>query len=161
MSASATKRAGEVAGIVAAHPAPRRNHHFSGWCDGAALLPFSTCCAQEPEAQNKETENARSELHEVTSLNGEFWLIYQDDGNLVLYWNDRALWASATNGNPGGSCLLQDDGNLVIRNAAGAVIWSTNTAGNPGNEVWVTDEGGAFTTKGGWSTRTRVDMMDT
>ena len=43
-------------------------------------------------------------------------LIMQDDGNLVLYLEaGRASWASNTEGNPGAYLVLQDDGNLGVR----------------------------------------------
>jgi hypothetical protein len=56
----------------------------------------------------------------------------QDDGNLVLYTDDRRpVWASNTQGNPGSGLICQDDGNLVILNSVGWVIWSSNTYAGP------------------------------
>lgn len=53
---------------------------------------------------------------------------FQDDGNLVIYnRNDKAVWATGTNGR-GDYMLLQNDGNLVIYNQAGVAIWASNTA---------------------------------
>jgi hypothetical protein len=92
------------------------------------------------------------------SANGRYRLRLQDDGNLVLYDGDAALWASDTVGaiihygqmqedgnfvltgggpvwatgtdrNPGASLLLQDDGNLVVYARGGRALWHTNTAG--------------------------------
>lgn len=56
-------------------------------------------------------------------------LEFQTDGNLVAYENNTgfAMWSSKTSGNPGATLTVQNDGNVVIKNAAGVVKWSTNT----------------------------------
>ena len=40
-----------------------------------------------------------------------------------------ALWASNTAGNSGAYLQVQNDGNVVVYSASGAVLWSTGTAG--------------------------------
>jgi len=50
----------------------------------------------------------------IVSANGRFRFIYQDDGNLVLYRDGAALWASLTDGRGVGVCIMQADGNLVL-----------------------------------------------
>ena len=67
----------------------------------------------------------------------------QDDGNLVLYGRDVetppgnlptagpnlpiiALWASGTDGRPGSSLVMQDDGNAVIYQP-NVPVWATDT----------------------------------
>lgn len=71
---------------------------------------------------------------------------FQGDGNLVVLGangvvgavhpcqnpsntigNMGAMWASNTHGNPGSKFDVQNDGNVVIVNAAGRPIWSTKT----------------------------------
>jgi hypothetical protein len=56
---------------------------------------------------------------------------FQADGNLVVYdyyaGAETPVWASNTDGNPGSTLNLQNDGNLVIYNASGKAIWSTKT----------------------------------
>lgn len=54
--------------------------------------------------------------------------IMQGDGNLVLYNNNQAVWASNTGGNMNARLVLQDDGNLVIYSKNGQSIWASNTA---------------------------------
>ncbi|GAA4681077.1 GH25 family lysozyme [Frondihabitans cladoniiphilus] len=61
------------------------------------------------------------------SPNGQYMLLMQGDGNLVVYGNGRALWWSGTSGNGGAFLLLQGDGNVVIYNANSQAIWSTGT----------------------------------
>lgn len=56
-------------------------------------------------------------------------LIYQPDGNLVLYQDlaiDLAVWATMTFDAPG-FVEMQHDGNFVMYNAGGSPIWATNT----------------------------------
>ena len=67
------------------------------------------------------------------SPNGKYYVVFQADGNLVLY--DVALqkagrkadiWSSRTWNNPNSTCWFQLDGNLVIYVSSRA-IWGTNT----------------------------------
>jgi surface antigen len=66
----------------------------------------------------------------LTSSNGEFTLVMQNDGNLVEYNRyGRPLWASSTEGHAGAYLVLQaSDGNLVIYSQSGQALWS----GGPG-----------------------------
>ena len=52
--------------------------------------------------------------------------IFQSDGNFVLYANNVAVWASGTNG-LGSYLILQDDGNLVIYSKDNIGVWASNT----------------------------------
>lgn len=64
---------------------------------------------------------------------GDCRLIFQGDGNLVLFGkNNAVLWASYTHDKGGVRAVMQTDGNLVIYTAAGVALWSTGTAGQPG-----------------------------
>ena len=55
----------------------------------------------------------------VTDTEGDK-LVYQTDGNLVLYVDKRARWQSGTAGVPGGKLSLQKDGNVVIYQMPGS-----------------------------------------
>lgn len=64
-------------------------------------------------------------------------LVMQWDGNLVMYLNNQAIWASQT---PWGwrrngyVCRMQTDGNLVIYDKdSWRPIWASNTWGNQAN----------------------------
>ena len=79
----------------------------------------------------------------LTSPSGSCTLVYQDDGNLVLYRYDldRAVWASNTYGASVGELVLQSDGNLVLYNRDGRALWATGTDGRPAARLSVRDEG--------------------
>ena len=69
----------------------------------------------------------------IVSPNGRYRLVYQGDGNLVLYdqTGGTARWFTGTSGAPG-QAVLQGDGNLVIYSAGNAALWFTGTPGNTG-----------------------------
>lgn len=68
-------------------------------------------------------------------------LLYQYDGNLVLYApGGGPLWASGTVGVSLGYTEMQPDGNLVIYDQAGVPRWATDTF-SPGATLVVHDQG--------------------
>jgi hypothetical protein len=80
----------------------------------------------------------------LVSSNGRVVLLMQGDGNLVLYRtdDDRALWASNTDGRPVTHAVMQsEDGNFVAYDANGIPYWASNTAGHPGAWVVLQDDG--------------------
>lgn len=78
----------------------------------------------------------------VTSTDGAYRLVYQLDGNLVLYRvGGGALWASNTSGQSVGHTAMQGDGNLVIYDDDGAARFATGTDGNPGAQLFIDAEG--------------------
>jgi hypothetical protein len=90
----------------------------------------------------------------ITSANGLYTLVFQSDGNLVLYENGstNALWASGTNisnggiGPGSGPCIMQEDGDLVIYGTLPQPIgfgqvFSTGTGGHPGSRLVVQNDG--------------------
>ncbi|MGW2402676.1 hypothetical protein ACWCYY_39650 [Kitasatospora sp. NPDC001664] len=85
------------------------------------------------------------------------------DGNLVLTDRQSAkvLWTSGTEGRPGAVATLQTDGNLVIRDAAGAPVWSSETWGAAGVRLVVQTDGDLvlYDVDGvvRWTTGTRFD----
>lgn len=63
----------------------------------------------------------------LTSV-GATMLALQEDGNLVIYVNNKAVWNSYTNGPKSAFHLdLADDGELKLHKGDGAVIWSSKT----------------------------------
>lgn len=77
----------------------------------------------------------------LRSLNGQYQLVMQADGNLVLYRraDSAALWGSTSNG-PDRELVMQHDGNLVIYGPGGAV-WASHTTGYPNVRLLVQDDG--------------------
>lgn len=68
-------------------------------------------------------------------------LVYQGDGNLVLYdahWSPS--WATMAFHAPGWLCM-QGDGNLVAYDNGGVARWASGTAGNPGAYLTIYDVG--------------------
>jgi hypothetical protein len=76
----------------------------------------------------------------ITSTNQQFTLTYQVDGNLVLCKNGLPLWASGTQGQGVGVCIMQEDGNLVIYTADSRAIWASNTNTKPKNSFVLQDD---------------------
>ncbi len=79
----------------------------------------------------------------ITSASGRIRLLYQADGDLVLYDDDTrdALWSSGTSGTSPGRTILQLDGNLVVYDRDGSVRWSSGTGGNRNAYLVVQDDG--------------------
>lgn len=64
---------------------------------------------------------------------GEYSLVFQGDGNLVVYNNARiAVWNSQTQNKGAKLAVMQTDGNFVIYDGSNKPLWSSNTAGFPG-----------------------------
>lgn len=79
----------------------------------------------------------------LTSANGRYRLLYQTDGNLVLYDDvDRtAPWTSNTAGTTAGQVVMQSDGNFVVYDSKVAGLWSSDTAGNANARLLLQPDG--------------------
>jgi hypothetical protein len=73
----------------------------------------------------------------------EFSAVMRSDGNLTVYrtGDGGSVWSSSTDGHPGASLAMQDNGDLVIRTADAAQLWSSCTGGNPGSFLQLHDDG--------------------
>jgi len=65
------------------------------------------------------------------SADKRYCLIFQEDGNLVIYKFASArkyspIWNAGTNGIAMKSCVFQEDGNLVLYDYAGKARWAAN-----------------------------------
>lgn len=80
---------------------------------------------------------------EVWSESGQYRLLYQQDGNLVIYdtWAGDAIWASNTVNTSPGRTIMQLDGNLVIYDANDQPVWATGTVGNNGAYASLLNDG--------------------
>ncbi len=94
----------------------------------------------------------------LASCNGDYSLIMQGDGNLVLYQGSTPLWASNTVGSGADEAILQGDGNFVLYTSSGTPVWASNTAGNSGAYLQVQNDGNVvvYSASGAvlWSTGT-------
>lgn len=85
-------------------------------------------------------------------------LIFQNDGNLVVYDNGDSdpIWNSNTQ-NRGARAVFQRDGNLVIYDNRGNVVFSSDTAGKGAGNLQLQSDGNlVIYTRGGralWSSR--------
>jgi hypothetical protein len=78
----------------------------------------------------------------VLSPDKRFKLIYQSDGNLVLYrWDMVPLWHTFTNGSNVGHAIMQNDGNFVVYDVGGTPLWHSWTFGNPGSYLKMQSDG--------------------
>ena len=78
----------------------------------------------------------------VRSPSGAYALVYQPDGNLVMYGADgKRRWDSGTFGLSAGVAAMQGDGNLVVYNAGGVAVWNSQTQGRSGAWLAVQDDG--------------------
>ena len=76
----------------------------------------------------------------LLSPDHQYELIMQaTDGNLVLYHGTQALWDAGPAG-AGAYAVMQNDGNFVVYNRAGAAVWNSNTAGFPGANLALQDD---------------------
>ncbi len=99
----------------------------------------------------------------IDSPGGQFGLVMELDGNLVLYTaGNRALWASGTRGAEGASAVMRPDGDFVIYSKSGRAVWTTRTARHPGawlavqanGDVVIYDSRGAV-----WSTGSKDSTL--
>jgi hypothetical protein len=96
----------------------------------------------------------------LQSVNQNFSLQLQTDGNLVLYEEGGgAIWSTNTNGKHAEYLVLQVDGNLVLYGENGSVLWSSETAGQIGGKYHfqLNDDGNLVITNNGipiWASNT-------
>src|SRR5262245_43822514 len=90
------------------------------------------------------------------SADGRFRLVYQVDGNLVLYQGSNPLWDSKTQSAIPGFAVMQGDGNFVVYDSTGPVWWSRTWA--PGAFLVVQNDGNTVIYSTGslplWATNT-------
>jgi hypothetical protein len=71
---------------------------------------------------------------------GTFKLVFQGDGNFVLYDGAKAKWATYT-ATTKGTLRLQTDGNIVIYDGNSKVLWASKTGGNHYDHYSLTNDG--------------------
>ena len=93
----------------------------------------------------------------ITSQNGAYKVILQDDGNLVLYARDRAVWSTGTNGQNVVRAEVQTDGNFVLY-TPDKPVWHSDTRGKKDVRLVIQDDRNlvlyAKDNKAVWSSKT-------
>ncbi len=85
---------------------------------------------------------AISKNDKIYSEKGDYYLIFQPDGNLVVYNKTiySPIWSSNTQGR-GSRAVFQDDGNLVVYDNGNTPIFSTNTNAKNSDRLVMQDDG--------------------
>lgn len=98
------------------------------------------------------------------SPSGEYFLVMQTDGNLVVYAvgastdsenANRPIWASHTNSKGGTVAKMQGDGNFVVYAAGGAPVWASNTNGHGNSFVRMQDDGNMVIYQAIWASNSK------
>ena len=90
------------------------------------------------------------------SASGQYKLVFQGDGNLVLYEGSRDRWSSKTDNKGATECIMQSDGNLVIYSGPNKVLWASGTDGKRGSFLWVQDDRNLVIYQPIWASNTSV-----
>lgn len=78
----------------------------------------------------------------IRSPNGQYKLIMQSDGNLVLYDSKQhPTWNAQTAGKSGAFAVMQSDGNFVVYTPDMTPWFDSHTGGNPGAYLALQDDG--------------------
>jgi hypothetical protein len=86
--------------------------------------------------------NEQLGINEFMRSENGYRLVFQEDGNLVLYRTDGvALWSSNTQNKGANRVSFQQDGNLVIYTPDNRVVWATNTHGRGANRLSLQEDG--------------------
>ncbi|KIU16854.1 LysM peptidoglycan-binding domain-containing protein [Mycolicibacterium llatzerense] len=97
----------------------------------------------------------------LTSNNGAYRLVLQDDGNLVLYTGEQSVWATGTNGQGVQRAEVQDDGNFVLY-TADKPVWASDTKGADNVRLVLQDDRNLVLYSGDdakWSSDTHTDEV--
>ena len=86
---------------------------------------------------------------------GQYMLVFQADGNMVLYKNGGTpIWATYTQGKGATAAFMQPDGNFVVY-AGKTPLWQSNTAGNGDSQLVLQPDGNLviYSPTAAWSTK--------
>lgn len=109
-ASAAASPSAPIAATAAASPAPA--------VAAAQLIPKGVLFDQE---------------YEFWSPGKKHYVVFQADGNLVVYTPDKKpIWATGTQNKGGSDCIFQDDGNLCIY-AGDRYLWGSGTQGKAVN----------------------------
>jgi len=106
-----------------------------------AFMLFGFVAKAQPSIIDKPTE-WKPNSTVLVSPNQQYRLVYQGDGNLVVYdKSNKPLWNSKTNGKTPNKLVFQGDGNLVLYGANNAVHWASYSHNKGGKSLRLNDHG--------------------
>lgn len=95
------------------------------------LLSFMTLDIHAQEVSN----NSLTKMVPYVSDDRSYYLLFQNDGNLVVYNADQhAIWSTQTDGKHVTQCVMQSDGNLVLYDGK-SPLWDTKTYSYSGTKT--------------------------
>ncbi|MGX9672766.1 LysM peptidoglycan-binding domain-containing protein [Mycobacterium sp. HM-7] len=97
----------------------------------------------------------------LTSNNGAYRLVLQDDGNLVLYTGEQSVWSTGTNGQDVQRAEVQEDGNFVLY-TPDKPVWHSDTKGAENVRLVLQDDRNLVLYSGDdakWSSGTHTDEV--
>jgi hypothetical protein len=77
----------------------------------------------------------------MLSNDGRFKLVYQMDGNLVLYWGTSAMWSSGSAGTVPGSMTFNSGGTIYVSDAAGTTRYGSGSYPGAGSRLDMQNDG--------------------
>jgi hypothetical protein len=129
-------------------------YDYSSWLEGPSLIvpddkPFTFMYTVSKVIANGDlvypsidTGQALAPDQSVSSPDGQYRLVYQRDGDLVLYGPDRArVWSIETAGETAGRAIMEADGGFVVYDADDSEVWTAGTDGHPGAYLVVENDG--------------------
>lgn len=90
--------------------------------------PWTACPSRDCKFDTLNTNESIGRDGRLVSSDLKAELDVQSDGNLVLYYNRIAIWASRTGGGVN-QLAMQGDGNLVMYNDNGPTWWTGTSGG--------------------------------
>lgn len=131
----------DVSSLVAEHTA---------WLDRSKLQINMVSSSTAPLLNSGESLRPGQSL---VAAGGSYRLVFQTDGNLVIYKGSKALWSSRTNDKPAARVSLQADGNLVIYDDKSKAIWASWTQGSGLSRLQMQSDGNLviYKNNGGFS----------
>ena len=111
--------------------------------------------ATQQSAESKYLASGSTMSAGQTVTVAQYMLVFQADGNLVLYKNGgNPIWSTGTQGKGATYAVMQSDGNFVIY-AGSTALWSTKTNGANGAQLVLQSDGNLviYAPTAAWSTK--------
>lgn len=77
----------------------------------------------------------------LEAVDRKYRFVFQGDGNVVLYKQGVALWATGTDTKPSARLSMQSDGNVVLYDASSRPLWHSRTAGRGNSQLVMQADG--------------------